>query len=180
MKILASKEKIVQINTEVKDVLQGNLFVRIPGKQSNCPQCPFATITTGNLKIHMKTCHKKPVICSPPNNKIQKILNEDISIEDESDMMAIEMENEVTTHENGQTVIEKPSEKETEEEHLLIEATNDKDGEKSTLDEVTSNGPEQYEASESSYICAQCELTFESQEEVEKHVLSHTVLKDLP
>ena len=77
-KIEFSKEKIIRINDEVKK----NLGPKKPLKSKagvpfKCPQCEHLTLTKGELKVHMKTCHTKPGISPPKSTKFMKILNED-------------------------------------------------------------------------------------------------------
>ena len=166
-KILASKDKIAQINTEVKEVLGGKNVIKIPGKKFNCPQCGVTTTTNGNLKVHMKTCHTKPSICSPTKNKIQKILNEDISIQDDSVLMAIEMEDQVGEQGNEQITIE---------ESVETEPANNIDEEKPGLadDKVTNIVQKPIETSESPYICGECGEGFKSISLCTDHMQTHT------
>ena len=78
-------EQINKFNDKVIDTLGTK-------KSQNCPQCPFKSTSNSNLKVHMKSCHTKPGICSPQRNKVPKILDEDISLLDESEIKAIEYE----------------------------------------------------------------------------------------
>ena len=77
-------EEIKKLNEDVKDALGIK-------KSKSCPQCPFTSTSNGNIKVHMKSCHTKPNICSPQKNKVPKILEEDISLLDDSEIKAIEM-----------------------------------------------------------------------------------------
>ena len=87
-KIENSLDKICNINNDVKTSLGAEKAV----KNFKCPQCEVKTIKNSDLKVHMKTCHTKPGINSPPRNKVPKILNEDISLLDESVMKGIDMD----------------------------------------------------------------------------------------
>ena len=81
-KIEELSEKILKFNSNVKVTLATDK--PIAGNQSKCPQCEVSTKSKGDLKVHMKSCHTKPSISSPSKNKIPIILNEDMSILDDS------------------------------------------------------------------------------------------------
>ena len=90
-KIGEALNKISNFNNDVKVTLGAQKALN---KTFKCPQCELTTIKNGELKVHMKTCHTKPSIVSPPKNKVPKIMNEDgdISLLDESVMKGIDMD----------------------------------------------------------------------------------------
>ena len=81
-KIQESLDIINKNNANIKEALS-NKELEVP-KQVNCPQCEVRKTTKAELKVHMKTCHTKPSLSSP-QNKIPKILNENVSLHDISD-----------------------------------------------------------------------------------------------
>ena len=90
-KIEDDLDEIVKYNNDVKDILGNNKGIKKPGG-FNCPQCELVTASNGALKVHMKSCHTKPGICSPPKKKFPKILDEDTSLLNDSEILAIELE----------------------------------------------------------------------------------------
>ena len=89
-KIEETIEQITKLNDDIKDSLE--MKHKKIEKTFNCPQCGFVCISNGELKVHMKSCHSKPALCSPPRNKAPKILQEDISISElnEKEILAVE------------------------------------------------------------------------------------------
>ena len=80
-KIEVAKEKITKINDEVKQTLGTKKSLKCQsGKPFKCPQCEQKTLTKGELKMHMKTCHTKPGISPLKSRKIMKFFNEDSAL----------------------------------------------------------------------------------------------------
>ena len=90
-------EEINKINENIKESLSMDKDYKI---EKSCPQCELVSNSSADLKRHMKSCHTKPSISSPPRHKVQKVLQEDISISELDEHRIIELEEEVT--EDGQ------------------------------------------------------------------------------
>ena len=90
-KIEETLEQITKINDDIKMSLDAKKEVKIE-KSYSCPQCELISKSNADLKLHIKSCHTKPSICSPPRNKVPKVLSEDLSIStlDEKDLPEIE------------------------------------------------------------------------------------------
>ena len=65
-----SIEKISNFNAKVRDNLAPKKSLKSRTKEPHkCPQCNIVSKTSGDLKVHMKTCHTKPCINSPKKKK---------------------------------------------------------------------------------------------------------------
>ena len=92
-KIGESLDRIDNFNNDVKVTLGAPKALE---KRFKCPQCELRTVKNGDLKVHMKMCHTKPGIESPPRNKVARILNEDVSLLDESVMNGVDIMDEIS------------------------------------------------------------------------------------
>ena len=92
-KIEETIEKITKLNDDIKNSLENKNQHKIE-KTFNCPQCGVIFCSNGELKVHIKSCHTRPSLNSPQQNKVPKILQEDISfsILDENPILAVENE----------------------------------------------------------------------------------------
>ena len=94
-KIELAIDKITEFNNGVKDALGPTKVIQMkPDKIYSCPQCDIIAATTGDLKLHIKSCHTKPRINSPKKNKILKTLGEDSSLVNVNDVLMIELDGE--------------------------------------------------------------------------------------
>ena len=85
-------EQITKINGDIKISLDTKKEVKMD-KTFRCPQCELTCLSNTDLRVHVKSCHTKPSICSPPRNKVPKVLVEDLSISslEENQLHEIEM-----------------------------------------------------------------------------------------
>ena len=93
VKIDETIEEITKINDDIKESLNMKRDFKIK-ETFNCPQCEVVSSSKADLKVHMKFCHTKPCISSPPRTKVPKVLQEDLSISaiDEHEILEIEIE----------------------------------------------------------------------------------------
>ena len=106
-KIEENIEMITHFNDEVKDSLGEKKPSKISAKPFSCPQCGVKASTIGDLKLHTKRCHTKPALDSPKRKKSIKIMEEDISIMDESGLKSIQYDNYNEGNENQSNEKEK-------------------------------------------------------------------------
>ena len=92
-KIDETLDQITKINDEIKESLSNKESSKIE-KAFNCPQCEIESCSKADLKVHIKSCHTKPSLSSPPKNKVPRVLQEDLSISaiDEHEILALELE----------------------------------------------------------------------------------------
>ena len=97
-KIDETIEQITKINEDIKESFDRKKEFKID-KTFNCPQCEIVKRSNADLKVHIKSCHTNPCISSPPRHKVQKVLQEDLSISalDEKEILDLETEE---THES--------------------------------------------------------------------------------
>ena len=92
-KIENAKERIRKVNNDIKKAFGPRSQIEEDSEKTfSCPQCEIKTKTNSNLKVHIKSCHSKPAIYSPNNNKIIKISEETDQLDhDVSGLKMIEM-----------------------------------------------------------------------------------------
>ena len=92
-KIDETIDQIKTINDEIKESLSNKESSKIE-KVFNCPQCEIESCSKADLKMHIKSCHTKPSISSPPKHKIPRVFQEDLSISavDEDEILALDLE----------------------------------------------------------------------------------------
>ena len=164
--IECSLDKIDNFNKNVKELLGPSKTIKRNDKV--CPQCGTKSKSNCELKIHMKTCHSKPSINSPPKVKAIRLLNEDMSLLDETDTKEIDMEDNldintvvnVPTKEISNVNTENINKINIEASSEIIEIHDDSN--------QIDDSPHQDNSYE--YNCNNCEVGFENETEYGKHM----------
>ena len=189
-KIEDDLEGIEKYNNDVKDTLGTKKGIKKTGDRFNCPQCELITKSNGELRVHMKSCHTKPGICSPQKRKFPKILDEDTSLLNDSEILAIEIK-EIPENiaERKTPVVEPVKSKEEEEANCLWEECDFKTNNQTILKEhfeevhmeylrtkYLSNDNKSNEHCIETEVqiddilsCQQCDFETESAEQIEDH-----------
>ena len=116
-KIEESLEKIVNFNSHVKEQLGPKKSLKMKSiKPYGCPQCNVRTKTPSDLKVHMKSCHSKPSIYSPKQNKIMWVFNEDISIA----TVGKDLDHDTATNSNTDNLKHNSTDKDTSSPNFLF------------------------------------------------------------
>ena len=162
-KIEDSLQRISLFNDNVKLTLGQNKSTKNVEKIFNCPQCGVTANSNCNLKVHIKSCHSKPSITSPPKQKALKLLKEDtISCVD----MVEDVPQDVTTY------FEDSREADLKMIEIEDEDINDKEvGSKTHDEKIVQKCPNTHELPimEDLLCCYVCEFDTESSEELMKH-----------
>ena len=162
-RIEEAREKIMNFNSNVQSTLASDKS--ITGKK--CPQCEFKTLKSGDLKVHMKFCHTKPSITSPSKNKVPRILNEDMSILDDSVVEVIDFE-EGTEDQNPIALTWETCDNNSKEECIIAEPI-EKEHIPTLNEKHLSPKTVSYPVIEDGFNCYICGFETETQGEFEKH-----------
>ena len=147
-KINQTIDKITKFNNDVQDSLGTKKPVKNnTNKPFSCPQCNVKAKTIGDLKVHMKTCHTKPSVCSPKRSKFLRKYNEDNSFTTDSNSLMLKMDLETEN-----------------------EASNSKQIDQITKDNDDNSNQEFIPVVENLVMCDFCELDFNNTEDLKKHV----------
>ena len=187
-KIEPAKENITKFNNDVKDALGATKVVkRKPKKSYNCPQCETKALTTGDLKVHIKSCHTKPGINSPKRSKISKIVDEDTYLASDNDVKMIEIDSEteddaVEMRENknhDDQVLDTSNTSINIFECTLCEFSSGNENELKTHNEVKHKNMSEVEpvkVSDSIFVCPNCGEVFANVAHMQEHQKEHEIV----